>query len=60
MVYAIHLDFSIDGHEISRLATDDAAVLLLNVLLATHNNRLGTIQLCHRDLERTLGGCRIQ
>jgi hypothetical protein len=55
VVYIIHLDFGIDGHEIRRLATDDAAILLFNVVSATHDNRLGSVQLCHRDLERTLG-----
>jgi len=45
------LDFGIDGHEISRLATNGAAVLLFDVVPAAHNNRLGSIQLCHRDAE---------
>ena len=45
------LDLCIDGREVSRLATDDTAVLLGDSLVTAVNNSPGTLLLLQRDLQ---------
>lgn len=53
-IYQPYFDFSIDGGEVGRLASDGTAVLLSDALLSANNNGFHAFLLRHGDLTDTI------